>query len=104
MNAGLRVGAAIESLAGTDTALAADCGVLDKCGGADNGSGRSEIDDDDRVDDQTDDTEEVAADDGASWQHRRVSSGCIADKIGFWYKGYGTLGAQGGCKMAEVAG
>lgn len=78
VNAGLRVGAAIGSLVGIDTALVVDCGLLDTFGAVDSGSGKSEIDDYDRADDWTDDTDEVV--------HRRVSSGCIADRIGSSYK------------------
>ena len=67
VNAGLRAGAAVGSLVGIDTALVADCGLLDTLGSVDSGSGESEIDDDDRADDWTDDTDEVVADDEVSW-------------------------------------
>ncbi len=104
VNAGLRVGAAVGSLAGIDTALVADCDFLDASGTVDSGLGNSEIDDDDdRADGWTDDTDEVVADDEVSWRHRTVSSGCIADRIGGSYKDYGTLGEKGDGRVAGVA-
>ena len=105
VNAGLRVGVAVGSLAGIDTAVVADCDFLDTSGAVDGGLGKSEIDDDvdDRADNWTDDTDEVEADDEVSWQHRTVSSDCIADRIGSSYKDYGTLGAKGDGKVAEAA-
>ena len=66
-NAGLRVGVAVGSLVGIDTALVADCGSLDTSVAVGSGSDNSEIDDDDKADDRTDDTDEVVADDEVSW-------------------------------------
>lgn len=94
VNVELRVGAVIGSLVGTDTALVADCGLLDRSGTVDSGSGKSKIDGY-RADGWTDDE--------VSWQHRTVSSGCIAGRIEISYKDHDTLGARGGGKMAEVA-
>ena len=62
VSAGLRVGAAVGSLAGIDTALVADCGLLDTFGAVDSGSGKSENDDDD-----DDDTDRVVTDGEVSW-------------------------------------
>ena len=67
VTAGLRVGAAVESLAGIDTGLVADCGLSDTSGAVDRGSGKSETDYDGRGGDWTDDTDEVVADDELSW-------------------------------------
>lgn len=103
VNAGLRVGVVIGSLAGIDTALDADCDLPDTSGAVDIASGKSEIDDDDRADDWTADTDEAVTDDEVSWQHRKVSSGCIAGRIGILYMDYDTLGAKNGGKMAEAA-
>ena len=99
VNAGLRVGAAVGSLEGIDTALVAPGGLLDTPAAVDSGSGKPEIDDDDRADD----IDRVVPDDGESWQHRKVSSGCIAGRIGGSYKDYGTLEANVGGRVAEVA-
>ena len=93
-NVELRVGAVIGSLVGTDTALVADCGLLDTSGTVDNGSGKSKIDGY-RADGWTDDE--------VSWQHRAVSSGCIAGRFGISYKDHYRLGARDGGTMAEVA-
>ena len=102
VNAGLRVGAAVGSLAEIDTALVADCDLRDTIGSVDGMSGVLEIDDD-KTDDGSDNTDEFVADDEVSWQHRRASSGCIAGRIGRSDKDYGTLGAKDGGRMAEVA-
>lgn len=104
VNAGLLVGAAVGSLVGTDTGLVAPCGLDDTPGTVHNGSGKSEIDDDDDMSGGwTGGTDEVAADDEVSWQRRRVNSGCIARRIGGSYKGYGMLEAKGGGKVPEFA-
>lgn len=103
VNVGLRVGAATGSLVGIDTVLVADSGLPDTSGAVDSGSDKLESDDYDRVDDWTGDTHEVVADDEMSWQHRRVSSGCTAGRIGCSHRGCGTLGAKGAGKMTEVA-
>ena len=103
VNAGLRVEVVIGSLAGTDTALDADCDLPDMSGPVDIALDKSEIDDDDRADDWTADTDEAVADDEVSWQHRKVSSDCIAGRIGIWYMDCGTLGAKNGGKMTEAA-
>lgn len=100
MNVGLRVGAAVGSLVVIGTALVADCDLPDMSGPVDNGPGNSETDDDDKADDWSD---EVVADDEVSWQHKTVSSGCIAGTIGRSYKDDGTLGAKSGGRMTEVA-
>ena len=93
-NVELRVEAVIGSLVGTDTALVADCGLLDTSGTVDSGSSKPKID-----------SYRAGGwiDDEVSWQRRTVSSGCIAGRIEISYKDHDTLGARGGGKMAEVA-
>lgn len=103
VNAGLRVEVAVGSLAGIDTALVADRDLPDTSGVVDIASHKSEIDDDDRADDWTADTDEAVTDDEGSWRHRKASSGCIAGRIGSSHKDFGTLGAKHGGKMAEAA-
>lgn len=94
VNAELHVGAAAESLVGTDTALVAGCDSLDTFGAADNGSKKSEFDAD---------RAEGWTDGDVGWQHTKVSTGCTAGRTGSSYKDYDTLEARGGGKMAEVA-
>lgn len=104
MNAELRVGVAVGSLVVIGTALVADCDLPDTSGAVDNGSGKWESDDDgDKTDDWSDETDEVVADDEESWQHKPVSSGCTAGRIGRSCKDDGRLVAKGGGTMAEVA-
>ena len=86
------------------TALVADCDLPDTSGAVDNGSSKLEIDDDgDKADDWSDGTDEIVADDEEGWQHKTVSSGCTAGRIGRSCKDDGTLVANGAGKVDEVA-
>ena len=55
VNAGLHVGAVVGSLVGTDTALVAECDLLDMSGAVDIGPGKAEADEDRRADGWADD-------------------------------------------------
>lgn len=94
VNAGLHVEAAVGNPVDFDTALVADCGLLDRPG-FDSELGSPKIDGN-KVGDWTEDE--------VSWQHRKANNDCIAGRIEFSYKDYDMFGAKGVGKVTEVAG